>query len=66
MTCDKCGAALVSTEWSEYVSDGLVLDFWSCSKCGNRFETEAFMPFDAEAEIDSKVLEEVFPSLIVA
>ncbi len=21
MTCDKCGAALVTTEWSEYVSD---------------------------------------------
>ncbi len=68
MTCDKCGNTLIVPKWSEYVSDGLVLNFWYCSKCGCQFETEfdAFMPADADSKIDSKVLEEVFPSLILA
>ena len=25
MTCNKCGNTLIAAEWSEYVSDGLVL-----------------------------------------
>lgn len=59
--CDKCGNTLIAAELSEYVSDGLVLNFWSCWKCGNRFETEAYMPADA-VSIDSKVVEQFFPS----
>ena len=43
-SCDKCGEALIAPRWSEYVSDGLVLNFWSCTKCGFQFETEAFVP----------------------
>lgn len=66
MTCDKCGNTLIAAEWSEYVSDGLVLYFWSCWKCGYRFETEAFMPVDAESEIESKIVRQLFPSLLVA
>jgi ribosomal protein L37AE/L43A len=67
MTCDKCGNTLIVADWSEYVNDGLVLDFWSCWKCGNRFETEAYMSADAESEIESKVVvREFFPSLLVA
>ena len=48
-TCDKCGKALIAPKWSEYVSDGLVLNFWSCTKCGFQFETEALVPSTAEA-----------------
>ena len=66
MTCDKCGNTLIAADWSEYVTDGLVLDFWSCWKCGYRFETEAYMPVDAESEIESKTVREFFPSLLVA
>ena len=67
MICDKCGASLIAPEWSEYFSEEkLVLNLWSCMSCGNRFETEAFAPVDAESEIDPKVLEEFFPSLLVA
>jgi len=66
MTCDKCGNTLIAADWSEYVNDGLVLDFWSCWKCGNRFETEAYMSADAESEIESKMVRELFPSLLVA
>ena len=43
-SCNKCGEALIAPKWSEYVSDGLVLNFWSCTKCGFQFETEAFVP----------------------
>lgn len=64
-TCDKCGNTLTIPEWSEYVSDGLVLNFWSCWKCGYQFETEAHMPADAESKNDRIALEE-FPSLLVA
>jgi ribosomal protein L37AE/L43A len=67
MTCDKCGDSLIAPEWSEYFSEErLVLNLWSCMSCGNRFETEAFVPVDAKSKIDSKVLEEFFPSLLVA
>jgi hypothetical protein len=60
MTCDKCGNTLLAADWSEYVNDGLVLNFWSCWKCGNRFETEAYMSADAQSEIESGWCESFF------
>jgi ribosomal protein L37AE/L43A len=66
MTCDKCGETLIAPEWSEYVSERLLLNLWSCTKCGCRFETEAFVPVDPDSKVESKVLEEYFPSLLVA
>jgi hypothetical protein len=65
-TCEKCGEPLIAPEWSEFVSGGLVLNLWSCTKCDCRFETEACMPPDAESEDDRKALEAFFPSLLVA
>ena len=65
-TCERCGDALIAPEWSEYVSERLVLNLWSCTNCGCRFETEAFVPADANSKIDSKILEAFFPSLLVA
>ncbi len=66
MTCDKCGNTLIMPKWSEYVSDGLVLNFWHCWKCGYCFETDAYMSVDVEFKIDSKVVEQFFTSLLVA
>lgn len=57
MTCERCGNTLIAAECSEYVTDGLVLNFWSCWKCGYRFETETYEP-----NIDSCVVKELFPS----
>jgi len=65
-TCVKCGETLIAPEWSEYVSEGLVLNLWSCSKCGRRFETEAHIPVVATSTADSELLEDFFPSLLVA
>ena len=62
-TCIQCGDALIAPEWSEYVSEQLVLNLWSCTKCGCRFETSGYLPADAEPVI---VLEEFFPALLVA
>jgi ribosomal protein L37AE/L43A len=65
--CDKCGSTLIAPDWSEYFSEeGLVLNLWACANCGNRFETEAFMPADAEAVSDDAAIKEFFPSLLVA
>jgi ribosomal protein L37AE/L43A len=65
--CGKCGEALIAPEWAEYFSEErLILNLWACARCGNRFETEAFVPAGVEPESDSKVLEEFFPSLLVA
>jgi uncharacterized protein with PIN domain len=66
MICEKCGEALIAPEWSEYVSERLVLNLWSCTNCGNRFETEAFVLADTESESDNKVFEEFFSALLVA
>ena len=65
-TCAKCGEALIAPEWSEYVSEGLVLNLWACTNCGCRFETEAVVPADAEAMSDDRAIKAFFPSLLVA
>ena len=36
-TCVKCGEALIAPDWSEFVSERLVLNLWTCTKCGDRF-----------------------------
>jgi ribosomal protein L37AE/L43A len=66
VTCSKCGDVLTIPEWSEYVSERLVLNLWSCTKCGYRFETEANMPADAESIDDAETIETFFPSLLIA
>ena len=66
ITCEKCGEPLIAPEWAEFVSETLVLNLWSCTSCGYRFETEACVPADPEFKLDSKVLETLFPSLLVA
>lgn len=63
-TCEKCGEKLIAPEWSEYVSERLVINLWSCSKCGCEFETEACMPADAMS--DDTAIKAFFPSLLVA
>jgi len=63
-TCAKCGEPLIAPEWSEFVTEELVLNLWSCMSCGNRFETEACMPADVEA--DAEAIKDFFPSLLVA
>jgi ribosomal protein L37AE/L43A len=47
-TCPKCSEALVSPDWSEFVSERLVLNLWTCTTCGDRFETSARLSEDAE------------------
>ena len=35
--CPRCSEALVSPDWSEFVSERLVLNLWCCTRCGIRF-----------------------------
>jgi ribosomal protein L37AE/L43A len=65
-TCAKCGESLVAPDWSEFVSEQLVLNLWTCTKCGDRFETEACAPVDAEPKMNEKDWEQMFPPLLVA
>jgi ribosomal protein L37AE/L43A len=64
--CAKCGEMLVAPDWSEFVSERLVVNLWSCTKCGDRFETMAWMPADASSKISKVLWEEMFPPLLVA
>jgi ribosomal protein L37AE/L43A len=66
MTCAKCGEALIAPDWSEFVSEHLVLNLWSCMKCGDRFQTEAYMPADTQPKMTDKDWVEMFPALLVA
>lgn len=66
MTCAQCGEALIAPEWSEYVTERHILNLWSCTKCGCQFEHSVYLPTAANLEMDRKVLEEFFPSLLVA
>jgi len=58
VTCSKCGDALTIPDWSEYFDEERrILNLWSCTQCGNRFETEAIMPADAKSIDDAKTME---------
>jgi ribosomal protein L37AE/L43A len=65
-TCAKCGEMLIAPDWSEFVSERLVVNLWSCTKCGDRFETTACLPADAAPKISQAIWEEMFPALLVA
>jgi hypothetical protein len=62
-TCTKCGEPLIAPEWSEFVSEGLVLNLWTCTNCGNPFETEVCIP--ADAETGAIAIKDFLPSLLV-
>lgn len=64
-TCAKCGEALIAPEWSEYISERLMINVWSCPSCCYQFEIEALAPVQ-ESEAYSKAVETFFPSLLVA
>jgi ribosomal protein L37AE/L43A len=65
-TCTKCGEMQIAPDWSEFVSERLVVNLWFCPKCGDRFETMACMPADAAPKIKEKQWEAMFPPLLVA
>ena len=62
--CEKCGEPLIAPEWSEYVSEDVVHNLWSCTKCGCEFETKVSMPADTKA--NAEAMADFFPSLLVA
>jgi ribosomal protein L37AE/L43A len=66
MACAQCGDLLIAPEWSKYEDERHVINLWSCTECGRRFETEAFLPVGVEAVSDDIVITSFFPSLLVA
>ena len=64
--CTNCGEMLIAPKRSEFVSERLVVNLWSCTKCGDRFETKACMAADAAPKISKALWEEMFPPLLVA
>ena len=41
MTCSQCGILLIAPEQSyEFSEEGIVINLWSCSNCGNQFEAD--------------------------
>src|ERR1035438_6797725 len=65
-TCVRCGEKVFVPDWSEFVSERLVVNLWSCSRCGDRFETSACMSEDTELKLIEKDWEHMFPPLLVA
>lgn len=58
VTCAKCGDVLTIPDWIEFFEEERrILNLWSCTQCGNRFETEAIMPADAKSIDDAKTME---------
>ena len=64
--CPKCNEVSVAPDWSEFVSERLVLNLWSCSRCGERFETAAWLPAGSEPKMTEEDWEQMFPPLLVA
>ncbi len=66
MSCAKCGEPLIAPLGSAYVSPHEVLNLWSCPACGFALEVPACLPEDVDPEVDKQVIEQFFPSLLVA
>lgn len=65
--CEKCGETLVAPDWAEYFrEENVILNLWSCDRCGSRFETEVAVPAEIGPEAEKEVLKEFWPSLLVA
>ncbi len=63
--CAKCDEMLIAPDCSEFVSERLVVNLWSCTKCGDRFETRACMAVDGASTIGKALWQEI-PLLLVA
>jgi hypothetical protein len=51
--CRVCGNTLLAPELAEFFNEEqLILNFWSCSNCGFRFETEEKIRSEAASQID--------------
>jgi hypothetical protein len=51
--CRECGNTLPAPELAEFFNEEqLILNFWSCSNCGFRFETEEKILSEATSQID--------------
>jgi RNase P subunit RPR2 len=64
--CAKCGEMLIAPDWSEFVSERLVVNLWTCTTCGDRFDTCACRSADDELKMSEKDWEQMFPPLLVA
>ena len=62
--CSRCGDRLIAPEVSEFVSEEEVRQHWSCTRCGHEFETTVQLISYRMA--DPKIIEQFFPSLLVA
>jgi hypothetical protein len=60
-TCVKCGERLIAPEWSEFVTERLILNLWACTSCGDRFETPACTAVPGEPANTATLIETVFP-----
>jgi hypothetical protein len=65
LTCTQCGDLLIAPEWAEYENERHVHNLWSYTKCGCRFETEAYVPTGAESVSDDVAISAFFPSVLV-
>jgi transposase-like protein len=66
MTCIQCGDALIAPDRSKYVNERSIHHHWRCTKCGCNFEMLVQLRPDPEMQIESAVMKECFPSLLVA
>ncbi len=63
--CAKCGDSPIAPDWVEYFTEErLILNFWSCTSCGHRFETEAALPAAPETAAEGGAVEGWPPSLV--
>ncbi|MGD0850377.1 hypothetical protein [Bradyrhizobium sp.] len=64
--CVRCGEMLFIPDWSEFVSERLVVNLWCCGKCGDRFETSAATSGDAEFRMSETDWEQMFVAQLAA
>jgi len=61
--CFECGQELTAPEWSQFVTESRICQWWKCS-CGCEFE--AFVDLSSEAKLQPEIAEQYLSTLLVA
>lgn len=64
LECSRCGDEFIAPDYSEFISEQEVRNHWRCSSCG--CETETSFRLTPGGTLSPEIVEQFFPSLLVA
>ena len=64
LECSRCGDEFIAPDSSEFISEQEVRNHWRCVRCGCEVETS--FQLTSRDTLSPEIIEQFFPSLLVA